>query len=267
MSDAPVRSLQPSGPLARQLLESGRADRPEPGARDRALLAFGFAPLGVLAVAPPTAAAAAPAPAGALAVSSKSTAWLVIGKSIALGALGSVLTIGLVKGVVSGLTPTANVPSQHAAPAEPPARLADPRSTLESPAASPAASVASAPALPPKKLQKPPENPQIVADAPASPQQLAVDTSRLVELEALARVRRALAAQQSARALAMLDEFTQRFPASHVGEEAAVLRIETLRALGRTTEAQALGQKFLRERPSSVYGAKVSAMTTKTTTP
>ena len=36
MSDAPVLALKAAGPLARQLLESGRTDKPEPGARDRA---------------------------------------------------------------------------------------------------------------------------------------------------------------------------------------------------------------------------------------
>lgn len=264
MSDAPVRSLKPSGPLARQLLESGRADRPEPGARDRALVAFGFAPLGVLAVAPPTAAAAAAAPASALATGGKSTAWLMIGKSVAIGALGSVLTIGLVKGVVSGLATPAR--SQNAATSAPPASLVVPSSTPGAPSASTAATVASALTLPAQKPQRPSELPQTFVDAPAAPApasvvEAAVDNSRLVELEALARVRRALSARESARALALLDEFARRFPASRVAEEAAVLRIETLRALGRSGEAQALGQKFLRERPSSVYGAKVSALT------
>lgn len=268
MSDAPVRSLQTSGPLALLLLESGRADQPEPGARDRALLAFGFAPLGLLAMAPPVAAAIAPASASAsaIAVGSKTTAWMVVGKSVAIGALGSVLAIGLVKGVVASLAPTATVQPQHAGPPDPHRSLAAPHSKRESPPSPPAASTAPrALALPASKPQKPSELPQTFVDAPpapapTSPLEVAVDSSRLEELEALARVRRALSAQQSGRALAMLDEFTQRFPASHVAEEAAVLRIETLRAVGRKSEAQALGQKFLRERPSSIYAAKVSAM-------
>jgi hypothetical protein len=83
----------------------------------------------------------------------------------------------------------------------------------------------------------------------------------LLQLEALARVRRVLSAQDSRRALSLLDDFERSYPASQVAEEAAVLRIETLRALGRTSEAQALGLQFLRGRPFSVYRAKVSAMT------
>jgi hypothetical protein len=264
MSDAPVRSLQTSGPLARLLLESGRADQPQPGARDRALLAFGFAPLGALAVAPPVAVtvASAPAPAGALAGGSKVTAWTLVGKSVAIGALGSVLAIGLVKGVVASLTPTATLQPQHAAPTDAPPSLVTPSTTLGSPPSPRATS--SAPngtlTLAPKKAQQPSDAPAAPNDLPATSPSVA-DTSSTLELEALARVRRALSAYESARALAMLDDFTRRFPASRVAEEAAVLRIETLRALGRSSEAQTLARKFLRERPSSIYGAKVSAMT------
>lgn len=264
MSDAPVRSLQTSGPLARLLLESGRADQPQHGARDRALLAFGFAPLGALAVAPPVAATVASAPAGALAGGSKVTAWTLVGKSVAIGALGSVLAIGLVKGVVASLAPTATLQPQQAAPTDAPPSLATPSTTLGSPPSPRATSSAHATlTLAPKKAQQPSDAPAAPNDIPAIPatSPSVADTSSTLELEALARVRRALSAHESARALAMLDDFTRRFPASRVAEEAAVLRIETLRALGRSSEAQTLARKFLRERPSSIYGAKVSAMT------
>lgn len=259
MSDAPVRSLQTSGPLARLLLESGRADQPQPGARDRALLAFGFAPLGVLAVAPPVAATVAPA--GALAGGSKVAAWTLVGKSVAIGALSSVLAIGLVKGVVASLTPTATLQPQHAAPTDAPPSLTTPSTTLGSRPSPRATSSAlnGTLTLTPKKAQQPSDAPAAPGGTPAASPSVA-DTSSTLELEALARVRRALSAHQSARALAMLDDFTRRFPASRVAEEATVLRIETLRALGRSSEAQTLARKFLRERPSSIYGAKVSAM-------
>jgi hypothetical protein len=264
MSDAPVRSLQTSGPLARLLLESGRADQPQPGARDRALLAFGFAPLSVLAVAPPVTAtvASAPAPAGALAGSSKAAAWMLVGKSVAIGALGSVLAIGLVKSVVTNLTPTATLQPQHAAPTDAPPSLAAPSSTLRSTPSPRAASstTKSTLTLAQKPTQKPADALAAPAGGPASTPSAAVNTSSTLELEALARVRRALSAHESARALAMLDDFTRRFPASRVAEEAAVLRIESLRALGRSSEALALARQFLHERPSSIYGAKVSAM-------
>lgn len=263
MSDAPVRSLQTSGPLGRLLLESGRADRPEPGARDRALLAFGFAPLSMLAVAPPVAAAgaSASAPAGALAGSSKAAAWMLVGKSVAIGALGSVLAIGIVKSVVASVAPTATMQPQHAAPADPAGRLAAPSPTLGS-SASPVAAGTTESTLPlaPKKAQKPADAPSAPVGGQATTPSVAVDASSTLELEALARVRRALSAHESARALGMLDDFSRRFPASRVAEESAVLRIETLRALGRSSEAQALARQFLRERPSSIYGAKVSAM-------
>jgi hypothetical protein len=253
--------------VARLLLEAGRADQPKPGARDRALLAFGFAPLGMLAVAPPVAAAAsASAPAGALAVGGKATTWLVIGKSVAIGALGSMLAIGLVKSVVAGLTPTAKVQQREAPPAAPPPRLAAPSATLGSPPSALAANTANAGlTLAPKKAQRPADaRPAPVSgDDSLNTPRVTADASSVVELQALARVRRALSGNESARALALLDDFSRRFPASRVAEEAAVLRIETLRALGRSNEARALARHFLRERPSSVYGAKVSAMTSE----
>jgi len=267
MSDVPVQSLALplSHPFARQLLDSARADSPEPGARDRALLVLGLAPVGLLAITPPAAAAAAAAssPAGALALSSKAVPWMV-GKSLAIGLFGSVVALsGLDRALDRSAQPTAvTVPSAAStatitAPGSGPATAS---SALVVPTSAP--SVASpAPTFTPSDEEKPAEVSRPAIEAAASTPSVALPSNSLLELEALARVRRALSAHESARALWLLDDFARSFPASQVAEEALVLRIETLRALGRTSEAQALRLRFLRDRPSSVYATKVRAMT------
>lgn len=266
MSDTPVRSLaqQLSDPFARQLLESARSDSPEPGARDRALLGLGLAPVGLLAVAPPAAAATATAssPAGVLVVGSKTVPW-VLAKSLAIGLVGSVLAISVLDRALGGAAPHAAVSHPSAASAVAASSVgigAGSHATLMVPTSAPTAVADSSPTLAPINADKPPETwraaPSLASAAPVS-----LPGGGLLELEALARARRALSARESGLALSLLDDFERRFPASQVAEEAAVLRIETLRALGRTSEAHALGLRFLRERPFSVYAAKVGAMT------
>lgn len=265
MRDAPVQSLALplSHPFARQLLDSARTDRPEPGARDRALLVLGLAPVGLLAVAPPAAAAAASSPSGLLAVSSKAVPWMV-GKSLAIGLLGSVVALSVLDRALGGSAQPTAVTQPGAAstttPTAAPRSPAGPSSALVVPTSSP--SVAGpAPTFAPANAEKPAETSRAAVEAADSTPFVAPPSSGRLELEALARVRRALSARESGRALSLLDDFARSFPASQVAEEALVLRIETLRALGRTGEAHALRSRFLRDRPSSVYAAKVRAMT------
>lgn len=265
MSDARIRSLarQTSDPFAKQLLASARTDSPEPGARDRALLGLGLAPVGLLAVAPPAAAAAASPTASALAVSSKALPW-VVGKSLAIGLLGSVVAISVLDRALGNSAPPTAAPIATAAnTAKPQDHRASPAASSSSqlvPTSAPPAPIASTSPQAPGNAPRPPETSRVLVGAAASAPSVAPARDGLVELEALARVRRALATQEPGRALSLLDDFERRFPASRVAEEAAVLRIETLRALGRASEAHALGRSFLRDRPFSVYGAKVEAM-------
>jgi hypothetical protein len=250
-----------SDPFAQQLVESARTDSPEPGARDRALLGLGLAPVGLLAVAPP--AAAAPGAAGVLAVSSKAVPW-VVGKSLAIGLLGSVVALGVLDRTLGSSTPPAAVP--HASAGSTAARTARrlepvvPSPQLVAPTTETPPSAGKVPTLTPSSAE-PPESSSAPLGAPASAPAVVLQRDSLLQLEALARVRRLLSAHESKRALALLDDFERRFPASQVAEEAAVLRIETLRALGRTSEARALGLQFSRERPFSVYREKVSTIT------
>jgi hypothetical protein len=265
MSDTPVRSLmlQTSDAFERQLLQSARSDVPEPGARDRALLGLGLAPVGLLTTAPPAAAAAAPGTTSVLAVGGKAVPW-VVGKSLAAGLLGSVLALSALDRTLGGSArPAAPPPPSAASAATPSAHrpgLAVPSSTVRPTSALPAV-IPPIPTAPPLSAEKAPETARAPLEAAAGAPTSVRHSDGLLALDALARVRRALSAHDSGRAMALLNDFEQRFPASQVAEEAAVLRIETLRALGKTSEAHALGVKFLQDRPFSVYGAKVRAMT------
>lgn len=267
MSDTSVRPLilEMSDPFARRLLESGRVDGPEPGARDRALLGLGLAPIGLLALVPAPAAAATATPASVLLAHGRALPWL-LGKSLTIGLVASVVTFTVVDGVRSrsghapagpALRPASSaeapplhragaveaVPSTSPEPVAPTTALADSTSSLPSNASS--------------KPPSPPSRPSLGASATAPSAPTYPETKQM--LDALARVRRALP-REAARAIALLDDFEQRYPASPLAEEAVVLRIEALNALGRVSEARTLASRFLRDAPASIYRARVRAL-------
>jgi outer membrane protein assembly factor BamD (BamD/ComL family) len=77
------------------------------------------------------------------------------------------------------------------------------------------------------------------------------------ELVLLGDARRALAAHQGATALRLLDEDRQRFPNSAFREERAYTRIRALCELGRSADASADAERFLKKWPRSMYAAGV----------
>jgi hypothetical protein len=266
MSDTSVRPLilEMSDPFARRLLESGRVDGPEPGARDRALLGLGLAPIGLLALVPAPAAAATATPASALLAHGRALPWL-LGKSLAIGLVASVVTLTVVDGVLprSGHAPAGPAfrPASSAA-APPPHRAAAVEavpSTSPEPVAPTTALADSTSSLPSNAAGKPPSPSRpSLGSSPTAPSAPPYSETKQM-LDALARVRRALP-REAARAIALLDDFEQRYPASPLAEEAVVLRIEALNALGRVSEAQTLASRFLRDAPASIYRARVRAL-------
>jgi len=224
----------------------------------------------LLAAALPAAASAPGAPLGTAVAGSGKGALLLLGKSLTLGLAGSLL-------VVSALSVTlgqqAHAPARAtraaaaitAAPTAHTAGLSMPEPTAEPQTAEP---TEAAPVRPPRARSLGSREAEGVAAAPSHATTDSVQgppvarhTEAAAQLAALASVRSALAVQQPGRALSLLDDFGRRFPASQVAEEAAVLRIETLGALGRTSEARAMGLRFLHDKPGSVYAARVRAVT------
>ncbi len=266
MSDTPLRSLasETSDPLARELLESARADGPERGARDRALLGLGLAPVGLLGAALSPTASAAGAPVG----TAGKGGLLLLGKSLAIGLLGSLLGLGVLatrgEQARAPARATIAVPVATAAVTTGPTGTAVPEPTVEPPTAAATAvalRASRARSLDPRDTESVADASSHAATEPAPSPSVARHSAAAAQLAALAGVRSALAAHQPTRALSLLDDFERRFPGSQVAEEAAVLRIEALSALGRGPEARAMGLRFLRDKPGSVYGARVRAVT------
>jgi TolA-binding protein len=83
------------------------------------------------------------------------------------------------------------------------------------------------------------------------------DKSLKSELGFLEEARVALEARAGANALTLLDEYARRFPAGSMRIEATALRIEALLALGRRSDAQALGDSFLANYPKSPAAMRV----------
>jgi len=100
------------------------------------------------------------------------------------------------------------------------------------------------------------------ADAPkaTAPLPSAAPDTLALELAALERARKTLREHDAAGAAALLDEFDRRFPRPRTGDEAVVLRVEVLIALGRSKEARRLGTEFLARHPDSIYRARIAQL-------
>jgi RNA polymerase sigma-70 factor (ECF subfamily) len=193
-----------------------------------------------------TSAAAASAHAGA--------AGVALGTATGKGALtlGSV-AIWLAAGAGLGtLVSTPALVSRLTAAQKPLAAAASPAVARPvGPAAPPAASalgagaVAEAPQLEQPANERVARSPALEPASPAPVSTLA-DETRLLET-----AQRELAASRPARALALLDEYEQRFPKGTLGEEAGAARVLSLCALGRVGEAKRIAQAFLAASPRS----------------
>jgi hypothetical protein len=77
------------------------------------------------------------------------------------------------------------------------------------------------------------------------------------ELALLEHAHTALAAGQGAEALALLADYDRSHARGALAVEAHVLRIEALRAMGRTGEARRAADRFLREHPDAPQADRV----------
>lgn len=80
------------------------------------------------------------------------------------------------------------------------------------------------------------------------------------ELEAIDRARSALAGGDASRALALLDEYSARFPKARLRAESVVLRIEALSVRGQKDAAVRLGKEFLAREPNGPYARRVRSL-------
>jgi hypothetical protein len=162
--------------------------------------------------------------------------------------------------------PTATV-AEVPAPSAPSAAFAVPsRSARLAESVRPrSADAPAAPLSPPETpaLKAPATTPQPTAPLPTTPAPPPAPPPPITPetLQAETRLVRtgiaALRAGDASRALASFDEHARLFPAGALAEERAAERVDALCALGRTSDAWFAASAFLRDHPSSPYGARM----------
>jgi hypothetical protein len=99
-----------------------------------------------------------------------------------------------------------------------------------------------------------------VASALPSRSSSPANPSFSAELSALDRARTAIANGEAGKALAMLDDYSSRFPRGSMGPEASVLRIEALAAMGNHSAAERVARAFLEKNPASPYAQRIKSL-------
>jgi TolA-binding protein len=138
-----------------------------------------------------------------------------------------------------------------------------PREPVTSPASAPAdirptpPAVRAVPAIISSAVPAPAEEAKAPKRAPAPAPAPSQDVRE--EIRLLDHARAALLQHAPSRALERLAQYTQRFPRGALRQEAAVLRIEALRAQGDQTRAAVLAQEFLAKHPGSPHAERVTA--------
>jgi len=169
---------------------------------------------------------AAPSAATAAATGPLVLKWLALGVAVGVGA-----TAG-----IAALRPAATAPRPSA-----PANSSRPASST----------IASALSLPSAPTAAP------SASSVAVRQRRAATPGLAAEIAQLERARRALSEARPSNALAALDEYAVQFRAGQLAPEAALLRVQTLAALGRTRAARALAEQLLEQAHDSDYARRV----------
>jgi len=230
-------------PLSAALLRSWAERAPEPGAITRAASVLGVS---AAAMAP---AAALGATATAATVSSHASL-LVIGKWFIVGLAGGAVVLGSAEATRRAMSTgkqTEAVSAQVSAPPAKPSRSGLPGVVVPVSEPEPASSAGSLPVRRETDL------------AGAASATRAVPSIRW-EIAALDRARQALSAHDPAAALRSLDHLEHKGPSANFDQEAALLRIEALGALGRHTEASTLTQKYLDRYPDGPGSARMRAL-------
>lgn len=231
MSDLKLVADQPT-PLERLLLDAAANESPSFEQRMRVRQALGLA---VTVPPAPLANAGRGARLGKVA----------IGTAIAASAVVALLLSGVGRSKPAPHAEPALVvaPTVAQAPANPRTEpLASPLPPVEGPSLAPAAA--------PKSAPKAIGSVSNAAKTPA-PADSASDLSEQLRLIDAARA--AVASGNSAAATQALSSYSAKFPRGSFGQEAAVLRIETVDMQGNHAQAAALARSFLLQHPNSPH--------------
>ncbi len=177
-----------------------------------------------------------------------SLGWKLFGALVGVSVAGGALFVGR--------APTQ--PPQVLGGSEPaPAALA-PVGSGDSPEAEATAAVeADAPRAERSAAPLPERTPPKTAAAVAAP---AAPSSNLAEEVRLLQEAQRELGRDPKGAQKKLEEHARRFGAGALGEEATVLRVQTLKASGDHAGAAAVGQQFLQKYPQSAHAARVRAL-------
>jgi len=259
--------------VERLLIGSADGDAPLPGVRVSTLAALGLT--GVAAGAAGTAHAASTALVGSAGgKTAGSAAGLALGKWLIIGAVAGATTTG---GVVVATTPGVfgGEASARVIPSSSPAHRA-PNQVVATPPKGPAAVSEAAKPMPgvdpgsrsPSELSFPrartyTDDDPGVARAPAAQGTAFPNSSAdtvAEEVTALDRARAALASGDGKGALARLDAYEGRYSNGTLAPEAAVLRVRALVQLGRSREARAAVDAFVRAHPGTPQASRLRAL-------
>ncbi len=262
MSELRRWSAEDATPEERQLLEASRAERPDPAARARTLLALGIgAPPG----GGPSSGPGGPGAAGvggATGVATKGTLiqLLVLGSSAL--ALGAAIVFGVSTARGRAVRPMVQPSAKISARASPgPAPAVPPVAAGETePAAAPnqAPALEPAPSVRPRPARRVQRTVRAAREERAGPP--ALEPSLAEEVAALDRARADLAAGETAAALRALDAYRARFVQGKLADEEIVLRVQALLARGDRAGAASVERAFSTEHPDSPYVARLRAL-------
>jgi hypothetical protein len=278
------RRLRPSE-VERLLRQAGRLEAP-PGAKERALLVassalsgFGGAAAGNAAAS--KGAAASITKAGSLAV----LKWVGVASIAGVGAmtaamatrdasLGTGSSVGAVSGAPSpvagahGITRSGQAkavednPRRALPPLEgtPPAPPLPARTTAAGPAVAAQDGAASRTTSPAIRVAAAAGDDPVTSGAPWTAMPGPRVSTVRAELATLDAARGAIAADEPARALSILEAYSARFPGGAMAPEAAVLRVEGLLKAGDRSAARRFADAFLATDPDSVYVERLQSM-------
>ena len=271
MNDAKRLSAQPESDFELRLLRAGRVE-PPPGSKDQAILVASSV-LAASILAAPGAAGGGAAAGGAKAAGLTALQWFAILMLVAAG-------------VVAGVVAFPAGPRDPARPSAaridaPPSATDSSEAVRRSNAIAEAVPAATDPATLPPFAREPvaasaaprPSRPRSATGAStarsAKESPAAVASSQMgdagtssvaAELAMLDDVRRAVAANQLAHALSILDAYQARFPRGTMAAEATVLRIGVLERTGDHSSAKQLADTFLATHPDTLYVSRVKSL-------
>lgn len=245
------------------LVEAGRAERASASRRAKVLaigagIAVGATVTTASTVAAATAASSTSAPVSAAVTGASFAGWKMV--VVAAGLLAASGVAAVAVAVNERTVPPPRVESSRMA--SPPGPTSTTTTISARASEIPTMSVVDLPTAK-EDTQKSARATSTATVARASEPAAAPPASLAEEMKSAESIRTAGREGRIADALRLLDEHDARFPNGALAEETLVMRIETFAKAGRVSDAKALANKFINERPKSPYAPRVRSTLTR----